>query len=577
MVVHIRDKNENAYRERYGRSFSAMVENCGEYDNALFEEYLRKNDAYDVIPQEDGLLYILVGMPDGDFIKRFLGKIPKQARIVICEPSEELFLYLCSERDLSEVISDEKIEICLCAEPGEGIRKVLEQRIQHYNFSHMAMVVMPGHPYVDQRYLSGIREVAEEIGKELSAIERVCNFGDVRGFHQLYALSRLPENQTAEKFFAGIPTRDIPIILVAAGPSLAQNVQQLKRAMGKALIVVVSRAAAVVKKAGIEPDLIAVVDSTDATGYLDPDRSDQGYLLAAAEAALDDQRTFQGRCIYFSFPEEEFPLPFTGGINGEAASGGASVATSVCHLFLEAGFRHIVLVGQDLAYAADGSSHSGSKQEAEGSQILGETMGINGEIVKTRGDWLKYKQEFELLIEAYPESTVIDATEGGAYIQGSQVMTLGQAIDLYCTVSYEIGNWIRFNKAPVNEEETGMIRALLRRWQEESLRYRELLGKMIRLGTAVCLEAGKPDADTDTYSRLCADYDRCYHRVISEDDGEPVRYCNINVLLEYMEKAMQLEGRSTIGEKVEAELQMAGKLKDGADRLIDWLETLMSA
>lgn len=54
---------------------------------------------------------------------------------------------------------------------------------------------------------------------------------------------------------------DVPAIIVAAGPSLNKNVQELKRAKGKALILVVDAALRAVVNAGITPDLGITIDA----------------------------------------------------------------------------------------------------------------------------------------------------------------------------------------------------------------------------------------------------------------------------------------------------------------------------
>ena len=53
----------------------------------------------------------------------------------------------------------------------------------------------------------------------------------------------------------GLNVEEIPAILVSAGPSLDKNISELKKAQGKAFIVVVDAALRTVLRAGVRPDL----------------------------------------------------------------------------------------------------------------------------------------------------------------------------------------------------------------------------------------------------------------------------------------------------------------------------------
>lgn len=52
----------------------------------------------------------------------------------------------------------------------------------------------------------------------------------------------------------------IPAIVVSAGPSLNNNIMELKKAVGKAFIIAVDTAVKPLVKAGIIPDMFAMLD-----------------------------------------------------------------------------------------------------------------------------------------------------------------------------------------------------------------------------------------------------------------------------------------------------------------------------
>ena len=60
-------------------------------------------------------------------------------------------------------------------------------------------------------------------------------------------------------FFNVFP-KDIPAIVVSAGPSLAKNKHLLKEAKGKAFIAVVDSAISTVMSMGVIPDMVFTLD-----------------------------------------------------------------------------------------------------------------------------------------------------------------------------------------------------------------------------------------------------------------------------------------------------------------------------
>ena len=103
------------------------------------------------------------------------------------------------------------------------------------------------------------------------------------------------------------------------------------------------------------------------------------------------------------------------------------------------GARTIILVGQDLALTGNKTHADGTfKKEMEeiDTSTLGyiQVEGIDGKMVVTRNDFHRYLLWFEDYIKNHPEVKVIDATEGGALIHGTEILRLREAIDRECKV-----------------------------------------------------------------------------------------------------------------------------------------------
>ncbi len=167
-----------------------------------------------------------------------------------------------------------------------------------------------------------------------------------QGAANLDAIARWPSVDAIGDGFAGKP-----MIICAPGPSLARNVEQLRAAHGKAIIVGFSHSLRALRAAGVVPDLIVTVDPQDvryhfAPGDLDgvaalvngvtvhPSLYDLGaprYLSLASNGALD-------RWLY------------QGAGGGADVPGGGSVATTALALGLRWRCDPIVMVGLDLSF-----------------------------------------------------------------------------------------------------------------------------------------------------------------------------------------------------------------------------------
>ena len=96
------------------------------------------------------------------------------------------------------------------------------------------------------------------------------------------------------------------------------------------------------------------------------------------------------------------------------------------------GCNPIVFVGQDLAFT-DNKTHSKAtySKDITVSENLREVEDIYGNIVYTPKNLYIYLRWIQNRINKEESITFIDATEGGARIKGTEILTLEKAIDKY--------------------------------------------------------------------------------------------------------------------------------------------------
>jgi hypothetical protein len=119
---------------------------------------------------------------------------------------------------------------------------------------------------------------------------------------------------------------------------------------------------------------------------------------------------------------------------------GMSAANMAYELAYLLGFKRIVLIGQDLAYGEDGTSHAKGHVYGEKEVKFKETdeyvtkYGGDG-VVRSSKVWIMFKNFFEKdIYDASLNGVVtINATEGGARIEGSIEMPFKEVIEKYVT------------------------------------------------------------------------------------------------------------------------------------------------
>jgi hypothetical protein len=143
-------------------------------------------------------------------------------------------------------------------------------------------------------------------------------------------------------------------VLVAAGPSLDDNLAQLREVQDRAVVIAVDTAVRPLLAAGAKPHLVVAVDPSDtnAAHLAGVTGADDSFLVAEASLHPSAFPTFRGRTFLFRVSNHE-PWPWlrTLGVDRGVLRAWGSVLTSAFDLALRMGCDPIVFAGADLAYS----------------------------------------------------------------------------------------------------------------------------------------------------------------------------------------------------------------------------------
>lgn len=377
----------------------------------------------------------MFGFGNGIFAREIINNMNPGDKLFIYEPSIDIFLYVLDNFNISDILSSNNTTIFI-----EGINefefhKALQSNINITNFKSQINCTYPQYDNIfKESYNNFCNELKNNYSYTKININTEIYLGQKYIDNILSNIKYLKGSNTIYELKKHMP-KDVPAIIVAAGPSVKENIEFLKKAKGKAVIFAVDRVLDYLLDSGVEPDFAVTIDPKKPAEFFSKRNDVKIPLICFIEANNDVLERHNGKkiiCTRNIFLNEIYirtnrKVPFL------LSSGSvAIVAYSAC---VELGFDKIILVGQDLAY--DGkTSHVGNVEENRGASWDVIVEGVDGQPIKSRQDWKEFIHRYEDLIKIHPEIEVIDAKTKGAKIKGAIQMPFDKAIEKYGRSSF---------------------------------------------------------------------------------------------------------------------------------------------
>lgn len=377
----------------------------------------------------------MFGFGNGIFVRELLRRAHKDAKVFLWEPDASIFHVVMEEEDLSDIFQDERLQFYIGEKGLLELKEALSYTVGWHNISTQ---IRCSHICYNKIYGEEYNQFFDALDytNSMVKVKRDTNvhFAHTAVTNVIENLRYIKKSNFITELIGEIP-EDIPAIVVAAGPSLDKNIELLREAKGKALIIATDTAVKILEARGISYDCMVTIDPAKPTWYLSdyPGCKDVP-LFCNAESEKDILKFHTGRKIWMAGSVYIDNLYNSLGLLFPCNNTGGSVATAATVLAYQLNLKNIILIGQDLAYTGEHTHAGGYDNHVMNEEKFIEMVdGIDGGQVKTRGDWIVYRDWFEEFIKEHEDWNVIDATEGGALIHGSKVMTLREAIDTYCT------------------------------------------------------------------------------------------------------------------------------------------------
>ena len=308
------------------------------------------------------------------------------------------------------------------------------------------------------------REVEESFGALIVGRNTVAEFGELwleQGLANLARIASVPSiAHFGDRFF------NVPMVIVAPGPSLNKNVHLLAELQGKAIIATFSHTLAALKAAGVQPNLVLAVDMQDLRYHFDGFPVEEIDALALGLTVHPDLYSIPAKMTLAFASNSQLDDWICEPLREDLRlSSGGSVAHSAFSLARRWRCNPVILVGQDLSFSdgrvycdgnvddetvaeisddgdslvlkgwSDGYANLekiGGRREGDAQPLI-RVPGHAGGEVPTSAAFALFRRWFidaaSLAKRSSVELQLMNCTEGGAHIDGWNHISLRDAID----------------------------------------------------------------------------------------------------------------------------------------------------
>ena len=451
----LKDKNDNLdisleVIETKSKKYSAKVFKDGKsiFLHSAYDPEKEANTLIKEIENDTDLIFIF-GIGAGYLINA-VKKL--NVNIAVIEPSIKFFNLLIDNFKLDKILED-NITFFIGGDDIEDIEKFISiantKKVKFFITRSYANLFGEEALFYQQKVLS-------IVDKKIININTISRFDKLWAYNIASNVAKISTHYGANKFFDKY--KNIPAVIVSAGPSLEKNIRKLREMKNKALIIAVDTAMKPLFSHNISPHFVITIDpqKKNSKYFRNVDFKDS---VLIAESSVDKEAidSFNG-AIYFInsiFPLAKYFMEELGN-RGDITTGG-SVSTAAYDFAIRIGANPIIMVGLDLSFPnyqthIKGSYHEENffteiyKLDSYDSRIykvliagnLREEKNIYNEKVWTDSRFDMYKNWYEEQCLKYNQIKFYNATEGGIVINGMENINLEELIQKFNDIDINI-------------------------------------------------------------------------------------------------------------------------------------------
>ncbi|OOM79976.1 6-hydroxymethylpterin diphosphokinase MptE-like protein [Clostridium sp. BL-8] len=365
--------------------------------------------------------FIIFGLSFGEHIQELLKAINESNKILIIEFNEELIEYCKNDEVISKIIENERLTI---TSKKADVKNFILKNINEFNSERLQV----------KEYCNYGKIYKKEWRDAFIIIRNLVISKKINRNTYKYLGKKFFDNSISNLKYIGESTpvnslknvyENKPVIIVSAGPSLIKNINELK-GVDNAVILTGGRNLGALLERDITPTCLGVIDPVENTYKLVENFIGKINcpLLFNESSNPDVVKEHQAEKFFYSdcdLIEKAFKQKITN------LFAGGSVAHTLTNLAIYMGCNPIIFIGQDLAYTderkysigcvdKDGNPNPDGNEDENNIYV----KGIDGKLVRTSLLFNDFRVALENLIEHNKNIKFINATEGGANIEGTE-------------------------------------------------------------------------------------------------------------------------------------------------------------
>ncbi|EPU0785841.1 motility associated factor glycosyltransferase family protein [Campylobacter jejuni] len=416
--INLKDTSDNTF----------LYENVIDELNTMLNTY---NDKYLLYP----VLYFY-GFGNGILFKALLQNKNHQ-HIVVFEKDIEIIWIMFHVLDFSNELQNSRLMVLQTSSLDIELFSNFCSSKPFFQFSRIYFLELMSHYY--ERFHEDVLELNKKLVQDFK--DSILSHGNdpldaLQGIEQfVYNLPQMITHPSYKELLSKRKNLSDTAIIVSTGPSLTKQLPLLKKYANKATIFCADSSYPILAKHGIKPDYVCMLERDEIVAECfnnDFGEFDKDIVFIVKSVThphtikylQKNNRAFILVSTYASFIQY-LKLDYFGYFNM-----GFSVAHMNFLLTIHLKYKNIILIGQDLAYAKDGQTHSqgfihanlhNGDYERDLDKFSTTAYGGNGK-VQSSEIWTLFRHNFEkdiVNIKMNYHITTYNCTEGGARIEGT--------------------------------------------------------------------------------------------------------------------------------------------------------------
>lgn len=457
-LTELESKDENSVVVETSKKGTATLKiNINDKDQYLHSKYDPELEAerliekLESVDKYDHVLFIGTGI--GYHIKSFLNKYPTM-KFSMYEPNMEVLVNYLSENDLSN-LQTPNLQSIFTYTDEQSLRQEVQNLIKTLG-NNILIVTLPVYAKLYSNeiliVMGSIKEMLKEKKSNLVtnlSFQKRWTINSLKNFPYVLKSPNILHDVDNSAF------KDKPAIIVAAGPSLSEEFENLRyiKENGLAYLFSVGSAINALIEHDIYPDAACTYDPTvrnqKVIQKIKEKNITQIPLIFGSSVGFETLENYPGPMLHMITSQDTVtPYFIDSGSEVNIVQDAPSIAVVTFQLLNLLGCKQIILVGQNLAYRDKNRYAEGIKYDYVANELSEKEMkntivvqDVHGNDVLTTEGFNRMRQQLEMYIQSSTDVEIINTTKDGAHIEGTTFIPLSKVISAKLSDKVVDFNW----------------------------------------------------------------------------------------------------------------------------------------